>query len=85
MHKKKGRTAKRATELMHHDDYRTKVAVRDALGLTDRQREIYDLRVLRGWKLYDISAELDVSYSVACKESMEITAKIQRYFDSPIR
>jgi len=73
--------AKRATELRRFGDYYAKITVRDALGLSDRQIEIYNARILHGRSLYDIAADLELSYSTIAKENMEITERIQRYFD----
>lgn len=81
--KKRGQSqaAKRATELRRFGDLYAKITVRDALGLSDRQVLIYNAHIIHGRSLYDVADELELSYSTIAKESMEITMKIQRYFD----
>ncbi len=74
-------SAKRATELRRFGDYYAKVTVRDALGLSDRQVRIYNAHILHGRSLYEVADELGLSYSTIAKESMEITMRIQRYFE----
>jgi DNA-directed RNA polymerase specialized sigma24 family protein len=57
--------------------YMELLKVRDSLNLSDRQREIFDLRYHHGLSLLQISMKLNCSFSLVSKESMEIARKLK--------
>ena len=52
----------------------------DSLCLTDRQKEIAELKYLRGWVNADIAAEIDVDRKTITKE-MKVIRKIMASVD----
>lgn len=53
--------------------------VKDALNLTDRQKEIFDLKYHRGWRYLDIAEELEIHSDTVASEIKVITEKL-KYF-----
>lgn len=58
--------------------------VRDWAGLSERQKEIYNLRILHGCSLSEVADTLGWSYWTVAKESVRINAKIDALFSSLI-
>lgn len=53
--------------------------VRDALNLTDRQREIFVLKYSRGWRNLDIADELEVTQNIIGDELKIIRGKLKQF------
>lgn len=50
--------------------------LRDKLNLTDRQREIFNLKYSRGWRNIDIAAELGINQDTVSKDLNSIREKL---------
>lgn len=53
--------------------------VRDALNLTDRQREIFVLKYSRGWRYLDIADELEINQDTVGDEMKIIRGKLKEF------
>lgn len=55
--------------------------LRNGLLLTDRQKEIFNLKFEHGLSLEEISCKVNVSYSTAAHESSTIGKKIDKFLN----
>lgn len=53
--------------------------IRDALNLTDRQREIFLLKYSRGWRNIDIANEIGVHQDTVSDDMAVIREKLKAY------
>lgn len=53
--------------------------IRDALNLTDRQREVFVFKYSRGWRNLDIAMELDVHQDTISEDMKVIREKLRAY------
>lgn len=51
-------------------------AFRDSLNLTDRQKDIFNYRYSRGWKMCDIAAELGYTQDIIRDDMRDIRKKL---------
>ena len=67
-------TAKQARDFL---DLRAKLALRDSLGLTDFQPQVYNLRILHGLYNYQIAMKLNCSDSTVARAIRVISDKLR--------
>lgn len=64
------------SELKWLASYEDVLRIRDSLNLTDRQRDVFNLKYIHGYSQQQIADKLHLSYSTIAHESSAIKSKL---------